>query len=95
MTLDVSAFQHLKGLLRVGLVVRRLDERLQNLEGKLPGIALQPLLRAGADAVVAGDVAMLDAEVTPVLKALRANGIFKISSRGAGQFTFAQLFGGG
>jgi hypothetical protein len=28
-----------------------------------------------ADAVVAGDVAMLDAEVTPVLKALRANGI--------------------
>jgi uncharacterized protein (TIGR00369 family) len=27
--------------------------------------------------------------------ALRANGIFKISSRGAGQFTFAQLFGGG
>ena len=28
-----------------------------------------------ADAVVAGDVAMLDGEVTPVLKALRANGI--------------------
>lgn len=28
-----------------------------------------------ADAVVAGDVAMLDAEVTPVLKALRAGGI--------------------
>ena len=28
-----------------------------------------------ADAVVAGDVAMLDSEVTPVLKALRANGI--------------------
>jgi hypothetical protein len=28
-----------------------------------------------ADAVVAGDVAMLDAEVTPVLKALRANGL--------------------
>ena len=28
-----------------------------------------------ADAVVAGDVAMLDAEVTPVLKALRSNGI--------------------
>jgi hypothetical protein len=28
-----------------------------------------------ADAVVAGDVAMLDREVTPVLKALRANGI--------------------
>jgi len=28
-----------------------------------------------ADAGVAGDVAMLDAEVTPVLKALRANGI--------------------
>ena len=28
-----------------------------------------------ANAVVAGDVAMLDAEVTPVLKALRANGI--------------------
>ena len=28
-----------------------------------------------ADAMVAGDVAMLDAEVTPVLKALRANGI--------------------
>lgn len=28
-----------------------------------------------ADAVVAGDVAMLDAEVTPVLKALRAKGI--------------------
>ena len=28
-----------------------------------------------ADAVVAGDVAMLDTEVTPVLKALRANGI--------------------
>jgi hypothetical protein len=28
-----------------------------------------------ADAVVAGDMAMLDAEVTPVLKALRANGI--------------------
>lgn len=28
-----------------------------------------------AEAVVAGDVAMLDAEVTPVLKALRANGI--------------------
>jgi hypothetical protein len=30
---------------------------------------------ADADAVVAGDVAMLAAEVTPVLKALRANGI--------------------
>jgi hypothetical protein len=30
---------------------------------------------SNADAVVAGDVAMLDAEVTPVLKALRANGI--------------------
>src|SRR5215213_3093838 len=30
---------------------------------------------AEADAMVAGDVAMLDAEVTPVLKALRANGI--------------------
>jgi hypothetical protein len=28
-----------------------------------------------ADAVVAGDVAMLEAEVTPVLKALRTNGI--------------------
>ena len=28
-----------------------------------------------ANAVVAGDVAMLDSEVTPVLKALRANGI--------------------
>ena len=28
-----------------------------------------------ADAVIAGDVAMLDYEVTPVLKALRANGI--------------------
>jgi hypothetical protein len=28
-----------------------------------------------ADAVVAGDVAMRDSEVTPVLKALRANGI--------------------
>ena len=28
-----------------------------------------------SDAMVAGDVAMLDAEVTPVLKALRANGI--------------------
>ena len=28
-----------------------------------------------ADAVVAGDVAMLDREVQPVLKALRANGI--------------------
>jgi len=28
-----------------------------------------------ADAIVAGDVAMLDQEVTPVLKALRANGI--------------------
>jgi hypothetical protein len=28
-----------------------------------------------ASAVVAGDVAMLDTEVTPVLKALRANGI--------------------
>jgi len=28
-----------------------------------------------SDAVVAGDVAMLDSEVTPVLKALRANGI--------------------
>ena len=28
-----------------------------------------------ADAMVAGDVAMLDAEVTPVLKALRANGL--------------------
>ena len=28
-----------------------------------------------AEAIVAGDVAMLDAEVTPVLKALRANGI--------------------
>ena len=28
-----------------------------------------------ADAVVAGDVAMRDEEVTPVLKALRANGI--------------------
>src|SRR5207247_2125350 len=28
-----------------------------------------------ADAVVAGDVAMLASEVTPVLKALRANGI--------------------
>ena len=28
-----------------------------------------------ADAVVAGDVAMLATEVTPVLKALRANGI--------------------
>jgi hypothetical protein len=28
-----------------------------------------------ADAVVAGDVAMTDAEVTPVLKALRSNGI--------------------
>jgi hypothetical protein len=28
-----------------------------------------------ADAMVAGDVAMLEAEVTPVLKALRANGI--------------------
>ena len=28
-----------------------------------------------ADAMVAGDVAMLDAELTPVLKALRANGI--------------------
>jgi len=30
---------------------------------------------ADADAVVAGDVAMLGSEVTPVLKALRANGI--------------------
>ena len=28
-----------------------------------------------ADAMVAGDVAMLESEVTPVLKALRANGI--------------------
>ena len=28
-----------------------------------------------ADAMVAGDVAMLEAEVTPVLKSLRANGI--------------------
>ena len=28
-----------------------------------------------ADAMVAGDVAMLEHEVTPVLKALRANGI--------------------
>lgn len=28
-----------------------------------------------ADAMIAGDVAMLDAEVTPVLKALRANGL--------------------
>ena len=28
-----------------------------------------------ADAMVAGDVAMLEAEVTPVLKALRANGL--------------------
>jgi hypothetical protein len=28
-----------------------------------------------SDAVIAGDVAMLDYEVTPVLKALRANGI--------------------
>src|SRR5262249_51224621 len=28
-----------------------------------------------ADAMVAGDVAMLEAEVTPVLKALRSNGI--------------------
>ncbi len=28
-----------------------------------------------ADAVVAGDVAMLDGEVTPVLKALRGSGI--------------------
>ncbi len=28
-----------------------------------------------ADAMVAGDVAMLEPEVTPVLKALRANGI--------------------
>ena len=28
-----------------------------------------------ADAMVAGDVAMLDSEVTPVLKALRAHGI--------------------
>jgi len=27
------------------------------------------------DAIVAGDVAMLDAEVTPVMKALRAHGI--------------------
>jgi hypothetical protein len=28
-----------------------------------------------ADAVVAGDVAMLESEVTPVLKALRASGL--------------------
>ena len=28
-----------------------------------------------SDAVVAGDIAMLDSEVQPVLKALRANGI--------------------
>ena len=32
-----------------------------------------------ADAVVAGDVAMLASEVTPVLKALRANGINVVS----------------
>ena len=30
---------------------------------------------ADADAMVAGDVAMLETEVTPVLKALRANGL--------------------
>jgi hypothetical protein len=28
-----------------------------------------------ADAAIAGDVAMLESEVTPVLKALRANGL--------------------
>jgi len=34
---------------------------------------------SNADAVVAGDVAMLESEVTPVLKALRANGLDVVS----------------
>jgi hypothetical protein len=39
------------------------------------GAVINSLTGADADAMVAGDVAMLESEVTPVLKALRSNGI--------------------
>ncbi len=47
MTLNIGALEELKRLLCVGLLVSGLYQRLENLNGKFPGVSLQLLLRTG------------------------------------------------